>query len=290
MTTMDRDISTVSPEGKRGFLIAEEFALKTYLSGVRIPRPRGADYEVPVYFRWPSSERSIKYPFITIDLLAIDPAYDLWHSDHDHLRTPAVFEDTMAGTSTVGMYYPSVTADLLPEDAVISESGVDGYVVGQYQPYRLMFQVTTNATHAMDDRVLHGKMLIDRFPPRSFFVGVQADQVWRRGELISWVAADTQETSENSNRMFRKIYTITLEAEIPTSTVNSFASPVAGEDGGVIGEVEMARRLHVDIYDTTSDTPLPVDHATDSPDHAGIADHFTTYPPASEADPETDPE
>jgi hypothetical protein len=290
MSVTERDfLSTVSPEGKRGFLIAEEHALKRYLSGIRIPRPRGADYEVPVYFRWPSSERTIKYPFITIDLLSIDPAYDLWHSDHDPLRTPAVFEDTQAGTSTVGMYYPSVTANLLPEDVVITDSGVAGYVQGQYLPYRLMFQITTNATHAMDDRVLQGKMLVDRLPPRSFFVGVQADQVWRRGELVQWVSGDTQETTENSNRMFRKIYTITMETEIPIAPVNRFATIIPGEDGGIIGRIEQARRLHVDIYDTAGDTPLPPEHDVDSPTHGSIADHFTTYPPA-DPDPPEEPE
>lgn len=258
--TRPRDIALLSPEANTGFLLAESNALKGYLKGIKIPQRGKADKEVPVYFRWPSSERTIKYPFITIDLLSIDPAYDLWHSVVDPLKNPALFEDARAKTSTVGMYFPSVTPTALPEGVDIEDAGGLGYELGEYLPYRLMYQITAHATHAMDDHLMTAKMLVDRFPPRSFFIGVEADQTWRRGELIQWVSADTQETTENSNRVFRKIYTITMETEIPTSTLS---------------EVGIVERLHVDIHDTQSQTPLPVGHDTYG-DHSSIADHFTT--------------
>lgn len=261
MTIQPRDFAQVSPEVHTGFLLAESAALKKYLEGIKIPTRGKRDRTVPVYFRWPSSERSIRYPFITIDLLSIDPAYDLWHSYVDSMSSPVTFSDEIARTSTEGMYYPSVTPQVLPDGVDISEATESGYKVGEYLPYRIMYQVTTHATHAMDDHVLQAKMMVDRFPPRSFFIGVAADQVWRRAELIQWTTGDTQETTENSNRVFRKIFTITMESEIPT---------------GILSEVAVAERLHVDIYGQDQDR-LPVDHETDG-DHSSVADTFTITP------------
>ena len=41
-----------------------------------VPDPKGGpDVEVGVWFRWPTSERQIKYPFITIDAIAAEPEY-----------------------------------------------------------------------------------------------------------------------------------------------------------------------------------------------------------------------
>ena len=35
-----------------------------------------------MWFRWPQGERQIKYPFITIDAITAEPAYELFHSNH----------------------------------------------------------------------------------------------------------------------------------------------------------------------------------------------------------------
>lgn len=257
------DLAPVDLDANTGFLLAEEAALKQYLSGrITIPRPRKADSEVGVYFRWPTSERTIKYPFITIDLLSIDPAYDLWHSDHDEMADPARFYDPDTGITREGIYHPSVTPDALPEGVDISDPG---QTMGRLLPYRLMFQIGTFATSPLDDRAMHAKLMVEVLPPRSFWIGVDADHVWRRCELLQWVSADSQETTEAGNRMFRKMYTISMETEIPTTTLR---------------QVEAVRQIHVDIYDLTSQVPLPVEHETEA-DHSSIADTFTTVEPPS---------
>jgi hypothetical protein len=256
------NLAQVDIDAHTGFLLAEEAALKHYLAGkLTVPRPRNkADAEVAVYFRWPGSERTIKYPYITIDLLSIDPAYDLWHSETDVMDDPAEFVDPETEEIRLGMYYPSVTSDILPEGVEITDPNLS---MSHFLPYRLLFQISTFATSPIDDRAIHAQMMIDVLPPRSFWIGVDADSVWRRCELIQWVSADSQETTEAGNRMFRKVYTISMETEIPT---------------GTLSQVERIRQLHVDIYDTATEQRLPVGHATES-DHSVIADSFTTVAP-----------
>ena len=265
------DIAQVDINEKTGFLLAEESALKEHLSGIQLPSRQSVSRTVAVYFRWPSTERSIKYPYITIDLLSITPAYDLWQSHTNMMDSPAEFINQDTGESRMGMYYPSVSSDILPDGVAIED--YNGYM-GRYLPYRLMFQITTYTNSAIDDRVLQGKMLIDKFPPRSFFIGVDADSVWRRGELLEWVGADTQETTENSNRIFRKMYTISLETEIPTTALLA---------------LEAVDRVHVDIYANTgtaeetklSSNYLPPEHDYDDPDHEEIAGSFNNEAPPS---------
>jgi hypothetical protein len=257
-------LSEVDINAGTGFLLAEEAALKRYVSRVVIPSPRKADRQVPVYFRYPTSERTIAYPYILLDLISIDPAYEMWHSEVNVLDDPAQFIDPVTGLIREGMYYPSTTPDVIPEGYEIGDPGLGR--LERYLPYKLMFQVTTHAASPIDDRVLHARLLLDIFPPRSFFIGVEADHVWRRGELIQWVAADTQETTESGNRIFRKIYTVSMETEIPTSRLR---------------EIAAVRQIHVDIYDLASEQPLPPGHDTDAPEHVLLADTFTTVEPPS---------
>lgn len=265
------DIAQVDINEKTGFLLAEESALKEYLSGIQLPSRQSVSRSVAVYFRWPSTERSIKYPYMTLDLLSITPAYDLWHSEVNVMRTPAEFVDQETGAIRKGMYYPSVSSDILPDGVDIED--YNGRM-GRYLPYRLMFQITTYTNSAIDDRVLQGKLLIDKLSPRSFFIGVDADSVWRRCELLEWVGADTQETTENSNRIFRKMYTISMETEIPTTALI---------------DLEAVERVHVDIYSNTgtaeetklSSNYLPPEHDYDDPNHDLITGSFNNEAPPS---------
>jgi len=62
-----------------GFLLAEDEALKQYLTGLEAP-DREHYVDVDVWYRYPEGERRIKYPFITIDFLAVDPDPSRWTS------------------------------------------------------------------------------------------------------------------------------------------------------------------------------------------------------------------
>lgn len=180
-----------------GFLLAEDAALHTYLSGLTVPtKPGSSDVtEVGVWFRYPQSERALKYPFITIDMVNVSPAYDLWTSEY--VQNP-------------NTYRPSV-APALPEPEPDMQ-----YAVRPFLPFRIMYQITVYCRSSLHDRYLNSLFFTDIIPPRPFWIGVDADNTWRRCELIDFAQNDITETSESGDkRVFRKMYTITVHAEVP---------------------------------------------------------------------------
>jgi hypothetical protein len=192
-----------------GFLLSEEEALKTWLSGVQVPgRDRDSDpIEVGVWFRYPEGERQLKYPFIVIDLLSIEPEYDLFTSTYVH---DPVFPQPL--------YEPSRSPTLpsLPSSQM-------AYGVREYLPFRIVWQVSTYARSNLHDRYLTSIFATDILPARPFFVFNKADGVDRRTERMSFQSADTLESTESgTKRIFRKIYTVSMLTEVSqTSFTNN---------------------------------------------------------------------
>jgi len=188
-----------------GFLLSEDKLMLDHLSGITVPMRESTDPPTPVgvWFRWPEGERQIKYPFMTIDLLQAEPAFDLFHSDH---REPAVH-----------LYRPSVSPEL-PEPP--DGWGAQGYSIRNYLPFRLMYQVTVHARSALHDRYLQSIFKTDVFPVRPFWIWNPMDETWRRTELLQATASDLSETTESgTKRIFRKVYTVSMLAEVPQDRI-----------------------------------------------------------------------
>ena len=186
--------------GHTGLLLAEDGALKNYLSGLKVPEKPGSSkmVDVGVWFRFPESERQIKYPFITLDLLTVEPSFDLFTSLYN--------EDLN------GLYQPSVSPTL----PGISKPDEMTYSIPNYLAFRLVYQVMVHCRSSLHDRYLLSLFMTDVVPPRPFWVGVDADNTWRRTERIGFAAADTPETTESgTKRIFRKVHTLSMLAEIP---------------------------------------------------------------------------
>lgn len=182
-----------------GFILAEDAALKSYLSGIQVPERPGSIHQtdVGVWFRFPEGERHINFPFITIDLLTAEPAYDLFTSVYQ--------EDER------GLYQPSVSPDLPALGSPLLKHSIPNYL-----PFQLVYQVTVHSRSAMHDRFLMSLFMTDIIPPRPFWLKVDADGTYRRVERVGFTQSDTLETTESgSKRNFRKVYTLTLLAEIP---------------------------------------------------------------------------
>jgi len=190
-----------------GFILAEEEALKKRFSGIKVisrPGYQGMT-DVGVWFRYPEGERQLAYPFITIDLLTVEPDYELFTSTF--LQDPQ------------DLYQPSFSPTLPPLPAPESAYG---YTIREYLPMRLVWQVSTFCRSALHDRYLTSIFMTDVLPYRPFFIE-SVDGVARRTDRIGFQAADTLETTESgTKRIFRKIYTISMLTEIPQ---NSFADP-----------------------------------------------------------------
>jgi hypothetical protein len=232
-----------------GLLLAEDAALKAYVAGLTVPDKDGGSIEVQVWFRSPEGERRQQFPFITLDYLDIEPSYDRWTSIYNLEREREDYGR---------IYQPSKAPDLpaVPEGS--------GRVVDPYLMHKLTYQVSTYARSALHDRCLTSFMLTDVFPPRPFWIGVDADATWRRCELMDHQQVDTFETTESGEkRTFRKVYTITMDAEIPQSKVV---------------EVEQATRIHVDLYTDDVTEREPLNHLYDD-DHQVAAETVTVVPP-----------
>jgi hypothetical protein len=253
----DLAIGEIDLPAHTGFLLAEDEALKTYLSGLEVP-DRETNIDVGVWFRWPEGERRIKYPFITIDFLAVDPDPIRWTSQWNVPDDYCIYLDPLTGlpTGKTGMYIPS-TAPELP--ALTSDEF--GYHIDPPLMHIISYQVAVHSRSALHDRYLASRFMVDVFPPRPFFIPVDADMTYRRCDLLDMTQADTQETTESgSKRIFRKIYTLAMDAEIPLTKIY---------------ELKKAQRLHIDIY---ADTALrePENHKYNDP-HT-IAEPVTVLP------------
>lgn len=201
-------------DGHRGFILAEEAALKVHLSGLTVPpvpnNPTSPPVKVDVWFRFPEGERQIRYPFIIIDLLNVEPAFDLFHSDH-YLDVADHYDPTRT------LYRPSFSPTL-----PVPPFGNTEWQLLNYLPFRLMFQVTTFARSNLHDRYLTSIFMTDLLPVRPFHIRCPADDTWRRTENLDMVPNNTQETTESgTKRIFRKAWTISMQAEIPQSRLTA---------------------------------------------------------------------
>lgn len=181
-----------------GFLLAEDQALHRYLENLQVPKRPGSNemQNVGVWFRFPEGERQIAYPFITINFVDAAPAYELWTSEYV--------------VDPVDLYVPDKRPTLPAPNTNMN------YSIRPYLAFNVGYQVTVHSRSHLHDRYLASLFMTDIFPPRPFWMGVDADNTWRRVELVDFAQQDVPETTESGNkRIFRKIYTVTMLAEVP---------------------------------------------------------------------------
>lgn len=195
------------------WLLAEDEAVKGLVAQVTAPDDKGVVKPVPVWFRFPEQERQITYPFITIDLVGIEPAYDLWTSEYDMDEDFASFDDEYTGAPNhTGLYDPSVN-----ESVVNPDSGVDPSMPirrPHYLEYRLYYQISSWSKTFAHDRVMTSQLFREIVKPRPCWLKVMADHTWRRMEPLGWNTADIQTQEGGIKRIFRKIFTLSVQAPI----------------------------------------------------------------------------
>jgi hypothetical protein len=88
----------------------------------------------------------------------------------------------------------------------------------EYVPVDIMYQVSTFCRSALHDRQLTAKLLYDIVPFRYNSIYIPADNTSRRLDLLDWTTADLLDPEAGyRKRIFRKVYTLQMTAEIPTS-------------------------------------------------------------------------
>lgn len=199
-----------------GFLLAEDAAVKARFSTLTVTDDRNAERPVSVFFRYPDGETEKHYPFITIELIDIVHNRSLQLSETSYYYYGA--NDSASANSTIDYYPSELDSDGLEE--LVAEGGA--LKIDSFVPVTLIYQISTYTRSALHDRQLTSKLLRRVTPFRRGFIEVPEDGTIRRFDLMGWTGADLlDQESGYRKRIFRKIYTLQMSAELPTSDVQA---------------------------------------------------------------------
>ena len=198
-----------------GFLIAEDAAVKQRFSTLTVADDRNGSRPVDVFFRYPEGETERKYPFITIENIDINNSRQRQHSEVT-VYTPNPYSTDASAAADFLTYWPDTLSSLsasTPTVALKSE---------EFVPIDLLYQVSTYARSALHDRQLTSQMLSKYAPFRYGFIYVESDNTVRRFDLLDWITADLLDPEAGyRKRIFRKVYTLQMSAELPSSGYTS---------------------------------------------------------------------
>lgn len=213
-----------------GFLLAEDAAVKSFFSNIRLRDDRNNERKVQVFFRHPESETERQYPFITIENIDIVHARQRQHSETT-LYSP---RSTAASASSPNnlTYWPDERSTMTSASAGLY------YTSGDHVPLDMLYQISTFARSALHDRQLTSIIMKLKVPFRYGFIGVEADNTIRRFDLLDWISADLLDPESGyRKRIFRKIYTIQMSAELP-STEYTTIRRVSTVNGSLTGSFD----------------------------------------------------
>jgi hypothetical protein len=178
------------------FILSEDLALKTLLTGITVVDEKNASRPVGVWFANPDVEsRAQSYPYITIELLDFDPATYRQHS--------GLFQDNdLQGT--------------------IAPSGNISYNYEIPVAWDLIYQITSYSRHPRHDRAIIAYLLNKVFASKRGYLAVPNDlgteTAYRHLILEEFVKRDT---IEDNRRLYRNVFTVTVSSE---GTVASYVT------------------------------------------------------------------
>ena len=206
---------------RKGFLLAEDEALKKALANITVFDDREQERPVQVFFRYPEIETERTYPFITIEMIDLIHARNRQHSEVElrHYNTaggasaPANWQNRPDALT----YWPSESSDL---SNYPNKNDFEILHTNEFVPVDLVYQISTFTRTALHDRQLTSTILRKIFPFRKSSINIEADGTNRRLELLDWTTADLLDPEAGyRKRIFRKIYTLQMGAELPSSDV-----------------------------------------------------------------------
>lgn len=197
-----------------GFLLAEDAAVKGRFSGLTVSDDRNAARPVKVFFRYPEGETEREYPFITVELIDVIHAKERQHS-HTTLyqSTSNASADWYSTQPNALTYWPSEHYDFRTYASA-------GPLVStaEFLAMDLVYQVSTYTRSALHDRQLTSQIMRNRAQWRWGYIGIPEDGTTRRFTLLDWVSADLLDSESGyRKRIFRKVYTVQMNADLPVS-------------------------------------------------------------------------
>ena len=198
-----------------GFLLAEDAAVKQRFTGITVTDDRKAQRPVKVFFRYPESETEKDYPFITIEQVGLSHARDLQHSESYYYYDQG---DDIDAAAYLGYWPSEFDTDGLQDVTV----GPGFLRADSFVPIYLTYQISTYCRSAIHDRQLVSKMLRYVVPFRRGSILVDADGTARRFDMLGWTNSDLLDIETGyRKRIFRKVFTIQMTAEIPQSELEA---------------------------------------------------------------------
>lgn len=179
------------------FILNEDKALKTMLSGMTVSDEKNGARPVGVWFGQPDLEiRQQAYPYITIDLIDLQEAQDR----------------SMRGTMTLEkMGY-------VPEGFTAPANGsykqLDNYPI----PYNLDYQITTYARQPRHDRQILATLITSVLPSRYRSLYIPEDDTVRFMYVLQQMKRDR---TEQDRRLFCNIFNVRVHSEIYLGTQTS---------------------------------------------------------------------
>jgi len=209
---------------RTGFLLAEDEALKKRLATLSVSDDREGSRPVQVFFRYPDTETERTYPFITIEMIDIVHARNRQHSENE-----LIYFNTTGGASAPAgwqnrpnalTYWPSESEGL---SSITNKNNFKIIATNEFVPVDLVYQISTYTRTALHDRQLSSMMIRKVFPFRRSSIHIDADGTDRRMELLDWTTADLLDAEAGyRKRIFRKIYTLQMGAELPSSDLYGY--------------------------------------------------------------------
>ena len=173
------------------FIIAEDLALKTLLSGITVSDDVNASRTVKSWFGYPDVEvRDQTFPFITIDVIDIMPGNE---------------------RQTYGY--------MVDNDNRGTQTPVSGYSYTYVTPvaYDLVYQVTSYSRHPRHDRALMYQLL-NKFPSKYGYLIVPnqlgTENSSRSMFLDGFVKRDAVEGETGNRRLLRNVLSIRVLSEM----------------------------------------------------------------------------
>jgi hypothetical protein len=200
-----------------GFLLAEDEAIKLKFSGIKVYDDRNANRDVQVFFRYPESETERSYPFITLELIDIIHAKNRQHSEN-------FLTYTVSGSAGLSAKHPA-RLDYWPDRApnlnfITNKDSYKYLHANEFVPIDLLYQISTYTRSALHDRQLTSHIMTKIIPFRKGIIEVGADNTFRHLDLLDWATADLLDPEAGyRKRIFRKVYTIQMTAELPSSGI-----------------------------------------------------------------------
>jgi len=215
----------------KGFLFAEDNALKLRFSNIFVNDDRNNSRPLNVFFRYPEKETEKYYPFITLERVAIAHATNRQESERFYYYTG----DSSSPRSEFA-YFPSELNSA--EVAALANGGrlrMEAPV-----PVNITYLVTTYARNPIHDVQITATMLRSIIPFRRGFIEIPEDGTVRRLDLLQWQQSDiTDQEAGQRKRIFRKVFTLVMNAEIPTSELSAVFA-VDQVNGEIIGTTDLA--------------------------------------------------